>query len=166
MSATLKDVGHAAMRNLLGTFVTGKAGFSIDANANDVQTTTAVTYYINGLAYTYAIDAAIDISAEVTNLADIADLPAGYTCLYVFEIDSAGAFTVAAGEQVLTADITAGTKSVDVPIPTADTVCPFAMLKVVNGQASADFVLGTTALDTAGITDTYYDITRIPASVA
>lgn len=166
MSATLRDVGHAAMRNLLGNYCNGVCIFAIDANANDVQTGAAVDFFIGGVGYTYAIDAAIDISAEVTNIADIEDLPAGYTCLYVFEIDSAGAFTVAAGEQVLTADITAGTKSVDVPSATSDTVCPFAMLKVDNGQASAIFALGTTSLATAGVTDTYYNISRIPASVA
>jgi len=159
--STLKNVGHAAMRYLLGTFCAGKVGFSIDANANDVQTTTAAVYCVDGGWYTLGIDAAIDISAEIADLPS--NLLTGYTQVFLFEVDGAGAYTVSAGDQVLTADITAGTKSANVPDPSSSTVCPFGMLKVVNATGS-DFVLGTTALDTANITDTFTDICRVPIS--
>lgn len=162
LTATLGDVQHNTLRYLLGTFCAGVCGFGIDGNANDVQTTAAVDYFIKGIGYTLAADAALDISADVDNIADIDALPTGYTCVYVFEADASGNYTVSAGEQVLTADITAGTKTADWPAPTSADVCPFAAVKVVNATGS-NYVFGTTALDTAGITDTYYNLARVPA---
>lgn len=156
-TATLGDVQHATLRNLLGTFCAGKAGFSIDSNANDVQTTAAATYYIKGIGYTLAVDAAIDISAEI-DLANVVVVPAGYTCVFVFEVDAAGGYTVSQGDLVLTADITAGTKTAHWPAPSSDDVCAFGAVKVA---ATADFTLGTTALTTIG---TFYDICRVPAN--
>ncbi len=161
MNATLKDVQHNTLRQLLGTFCAGKVGFSVDANANDVQTTAAASYFIGGVGYTLAIDAAIDISAEISDLPDA--LATGYTQVFIFEVDASGNYTVSAGEQVLTADITAGTKSADVPAPSSASVCPFGMLKVVNASGS-NFVLGTTSTAASGVTSTFKDICRVPAS--
>lgn len=160
-TATLGDVQHNTIRHLLGTFCNGACDFDIDENANDVEINVAFDYFIKGIGYPKATDAAVDISAEVTNLASITaagTLAAGYTQVFVFEIGTAGAFTVSAGDQVLTADITAGTKTAHWPAPTSDDVCPFAAVKVA---ATAEFTFGTTALTTIG---TFYDLCRVPAS--
>jgi hypothetical protein len=161
--ARLKDVQHSVIRNLLGTRCLGKCGFTIDANANDAEIDTAVSYMINGVLYTLGTDAALDISADVTNLAEItvAPLPTGYTQIFVFEVDAAGAYTVAAGKQVANADITAGTALADWPSLTSEIVCPFGAIKIVNTSVG-DFILGTTLMDVAGITETFYDIGVVP----
>jgi hypothetical protein len=78
------------------------------------------------------------------------------TCLYLMCIDAAGDVTSVQGEEVLTADLTAGTKTLPIPEPTAGT-CPFGMVKVATAS-TATFTPGTTALDAANITETYYDL--------
>lgn len=159
MTSTLNEVNHKDLLYLLGTFCAGKAGFSIDTATNDVETDNAFDYCIGGIWYTNAIDAAIDISAEISSLP--AALASGYECVYMFEIDASGNYTVSAGDPVLVSDITAGTKTADWPQPSSTSVCPFGAVRVRNETGSA-FTLGTTGLDTSGITDTFYDICRGP----
>lgn len=161
--ATLQDVQHKVLRDLLGTFCAAKAGLSIDANTNDVETDNAIDYFIGGIGYTKAAQTAIDISglgapSEGTNGVgvSVANL---YTQVFLFQINAAGTITVVAGDAVLTADITAGTKDVSWPNPSAD-CCPFGAVKIVNTSGSA-FVFGTTT----GMATyaTYYDLCRVPA---
>lgn len=160
MTATLGSMGKADERYLLGTFCAGKAGIAIDATPADVETTAAFDYCIGGIWYTNAIDAAIDISAEVASIpAALAD---GYEQIFVFEIDASGNYTVSAGTAASNVDVDAGDDSPGWPEPSSASVCPFAAVKVRNASGSA-FTLGTTSLAAAGITDTYYDLCRIPA---
>lgn len=161
MTATLGSLNHADQRYLQGTFCAGKAGFGIDATPADVQTATAFDYCIGGIWYTNAIDAAIDISAEISSLpAALAD---DYEQIFVFEIDASGNYTVSAGDAAAVADITAGTDSATWPLPSSNSVCPFAAVRVRN-ESGSSFTLGTTSLATSGVTDTYYDLCRIPSN--
>lgn len=160
--ANLNHLGREADRGLIGTRCHGAAGFAIDGvNAENVETANAFDYSINGIMYSNAADAEIDISAEIASLpADLAD---GNEQIYVFCIDSAGAYYVIAGDVVANADIDAGTKNSHWPEGGGDDMCAFAAVKVKNASG-ADFILGTTALSAAGITDTYYDLAVIPAN--
>lgn len=175
----LTDIGQGALRNLLGTWVSGNPGFSNDAAASqDVETDNAFDYCIGGRWYTNAADANIDISAAKgsdagtyapTNLAD------GYTRAFVFAIDASGNYYVIEGTSransgyataaLAAADVYANYLP-DVHIITAagveTEVCPFGIL-IVHNAAGAVYTCGTTALDGANVTDTYYDICRMPA---
>ena len=155
MNATLQNVEHAMLRHLLGNRCHTKGVLAIDANTENVQTTVIITYSIRGIMYTKAAVAEIDISAlgglSSTALAD------GYTQIFGLALNAAGTITVVPGDQVLTADITAGTKIAHWPSAIDDATVLFGAVKVVNATGSA-FTFGTTGLDTSGITDTYYDL--------
>lgn len=161
MGATINDVTHDSMRDLLGNVVHDNPGFSIDTNSNDVETDNAFSYTIASLMFSNAADAAIDISAEIADLPD--DLADENTAIYVFSIDDAGAYTVQAGVAVSNADIADGSKLAAWPEPIDGSVA-FGAVKVKNATGSA-FVLGTTAFDAAGVTDTFYNLNgRIPSN--
>ena len=154
--ATLQDVPQQYLRDLFGNHVYNSGVFAIDGtNTENVQTGATLEYTIKGIHYTKATVAEIDVST-LTGLPTDA-LADGYTQIFGMEIDAAGTISVVYGEQVSTAAITAGTKELDWPVASASTSVLFAAVKVVNATGS-DFVFGTTGLDTAGITDTYYNL--------
>lgn len=158
-TATLGDVQHNTLRKLLGNFCASNAGFSVDANTNDVETDNAIDFFIDGIGYTLAAQGAIDISGIGGDGVgvSVADL---YTQVFLFQVNSSGTITVKAGDAVLTADITAGTKTAHWPAPDDD-VAVFGAVKVVNTSGSA-FVFGTTTgLNTYG---TFYNLSRVPAN--
>lgn len=158
-NATLGDVQHNTIRQLLGNFCASYANFAVDANTNDAQTGNAIDFFINGIGYQLAAQAAIDISGLGGDGVgvSVADL---YTQVFLFQVNAAGTITVKAGDAVLTADITAGTKTAHWPAPDDD-VAVFGAIKVVNTSGSA-FVFGTTTgLNTYG---TFYNIGRVPAN--
>ena len=161
MSSTLRNVSHAHMRYLLGTRCMANPGLSIDANTNDVETDNAIIYSISGLIYALAAQAAIDISTLTgTGVGkSVANL---YTQLFVFEVNAAGTITVNAGDAVLTADITAGTKIRHVPDPSSANVCPIGAVLIVNTSGAA-FVFGTTT--GMGTYATFYQFAVTPASL-
>lgn len=130
-----------------------KAGIAIGGTASKVKTAApngaGVDFCINGIAY---------------HLADTDDfwtlsgttIPVSSSCLVLLCVNSAGTMSIVQGTAVLTADITSGAKTLKVPQHAA-TVCPIGLLRI-DTNASVPFVMGTTELSAAGITDTYYDI--------
>lgn len=156
MAKRLQDVDHQDLRHLLGNQCFTRGVLAIDANTNDVQTTAACVYTVKGILYSLAAIAAIDISG-LTGLPTTA-LADGYTQIFGFEASTdASTVTVVYGDQVATADITAGTQVADWPTASSDLHTIFGAVKVVNATGSA-FTFGTTGLDTSGITDTYYNV--------
>lgn len=150
--------------NTLFNRVLGPAGISQDGVApQDVETDNAINFVINGIFYTLAAQNAIDISALVTasKLYD-ADGDAqtamtvqadDYDCLYVFSVNSAG--------DIIVTQTTAVATGGDLPFPTIPSgYVPFGAVKVVNAS-NANFTFGTTSLATAGLTNTYYDISAM-----
>lgn len=111
-------------------------------------TGTGIEFAIDGIAYTKA-DAATNLPLTVDQVQ-----AADTTCLYLIQVDSAGNVTSVQGESVLTADLTAGKTAVHFPEP-ADGKCPIGAVKIVT--VAVTFTPGTTALDAAGVTETYYD---------
>jgi hypothetical protein len=111
----------------------------------------------NGAGTDFAIDGIAYHKADVaTNI----PLPAGTViaqnskCLFLASVDSAGTVTFVQGEQKLTADLTAGKEVLHWPPQQADK-CPIGAVKIATGAVT--FTPGTTALDAASITATYYD---------
>jgi hypothetical protein len=83
-------------------------------------------------------------------------------CLYLAVIDSAGTVTFVKGTAVLTADLTAGTAVLKWPAVPAGK-CPWGAVKIACAS-TATFTPGTTALDAANITATYYDLATVPTA--
>ena len=160
-AGNLNSVGREAGRGLHGTRNMDSAAIAIHgANAENILLANAISYMVNGLMYSNAADAEIDISAEVTVPANLADLSEQ---IFVLCIDSAGAYSFVTGNVVLNADIDSGDKLSHWPEDLTDDVCPIAAIKVKNASG-ADFILGTTLLSAAGIADTYYNLGVVPAN--
>jgi hypothetical protein len=119
----------------------------------DVETTADFAYAINGLVYTCTSD---DGDVKFDNNT----VTAGYTALFLACINAAGTITVVKGTEVANADITAGTKVLHWPVPTANT-CPIGAVKIKNASSSV-FTGGTTHLDATDITSTCYNFFTIP----
>ena len=154
---------NTVIRNTTANRCFGKAGLAIHgANVENVQTVAAVDYSIAGVLYQLAITAEIDLSAcdfiTETAGADTVSAQAKNTDrAYLLVLNAAGTVKVIQG----TAVATAGTCVVP---GCPDGYAPLGVIKVANGN-SATFTLGTTGLDAAGVTDTYYDVSLAPASV-
>lgn len=140
----------------------GNEGFTSGAwaegtNANTIQNTATVVFSINGILFSKAATNNIAVGP----LAAQADLT---TCLYGIDLDSAGAVTAVKGQEVLTADVTNGVRLAPLPpFPSRDK-CRVALLKIVNTSGAA-FILGSVDLGAAGITDTFYNVSKQPSDL-
>lgn len=83
-------------------------------------------------------------------------------CLYLCVIDTAGTVTFVKGTAVLSADLTNGVTVLKWPECPAGK-CPWGAVKIACAS-TATFTPGTTALDAANITATYYDLATVPTA--
>ncbi len=112
----------------------------------------------NGAGIDFAIDGIGYHKADAATVAPFtaaAVQPVLTKCLYLVQIDSAGAITTVKGTAVLTADLVAGNKVLQWPRPAANK-CPVGAVKITLAS-TATFTAGTTALDATNVTATYYD---------
>jgi len=159
--AGLHNVGEEYMRHLMGNRMFDLSGIAIHgANAENVLTTIATPYTIGGVFSVASIKAEIDISTLV-GLPTMA-LPDLTTQYFGLSIDAVDNLMVTYGDQVDSAAIAAGTKVHDWPVAVDELQALMAVVTVVNASG-ADFVFGTTPLNTAGLTVTYLNIS-IPGS--
>lgn len=105
-------------------------------------------YAINGIAYHKADAAEFSFTAAATQAA-------GTSCLYLVQIDAAGTVSSVKGEEVATSGETVPSSGLQCPMPSQDN-CPLGYVRI-DTSSSVTFTAGTTALDAAGITDTYVD---------
>lgn len=128
-----------------------KAGLAEGTNAATIKTAAP-----NGAGTDYAIDGLAYEKADTDNIAmtALAVQAADTKCLYLVQIDSAGTVSLVKGDEVLTTDLTNGTKVLQWPRPAA-AKCPIGAIKVAT--VAVTFTSGTTDLSAAGITATYYD---------
>lgn len=173
----LTKVWNQDLVNALGNQCQTKATLAINAGgAATVRTTGATIYTVGGVMYTKA--ALTAQSAAVTHRFDGAPVttadpgyvqPINTTVIYVLALNAGGTVAVVqgtfAGQQVvygsdLSKVVTAGG---GVPaLPAGYT--PFGAIKVAtNGVAT--FNPGTTALDAAGLTVTFFDLGLLPVNL-
>lgn len=144
------------MRNFLqqrgATECFSKAGLAEGTTAAKFKTAAP-----NGAGIDYAIDGVAYHKADTDDLSlTAAAVQAVSTkCLYLIQIDSAGALSSVKGVEELTADLTNGKRVLHWPEPAEDK-CPIGAIKVET-DGSTTFTANTTDLGAAGITDTYYD---------
>ena len=129
-----------------------KAGLGIGSTAAQLSWatpdgTSGVTFVIDGIAYYLADDATQAMTAMAVQAVST-------SCLYLVMFDSSGTMSTKKGVERATADLGA-TASLQWPQPDADK-CPIGGFKVAV-NSSGTFTGGTTDLDDATITDTYYD---------
>lgn len=158
---TLGGIGGNLERLMHGTRTLTFATLAIDGtNAENVQTGNAIDFCIDGVLYTKATVAEIDISAlDVIDEQGVASaMTAQATAkdrIYLLAIDKSGNIHVIEGQDVDTGE------DAFCPGCPADHA-PFGAVKVANATGS-DFTFGTTDLDTSGITDTYFNLALVPS---
>lgn len=142
-------LSHARDRAVLGAQCLAAAGLAVATDTTKVQSANAVDYVIGGKAYTKA--ATDDLVA-----------PSGDTqgkstkALYLFTLDSSG------NPSAKQSKIKGSGEDVSYPdLP--DDEAPIGAIKVETND-STTFEPGTTALNASGVTTTYIDLNRVPAS--
>lgn len=144
-----------------GNFCFSKAGLAIGDGAKTgiaLASTvgTGTDYCIDGIMYNKADSATnVPLTAATTQVALS-------KCLYLICINASGTISSVKGTDVLTADLTAGTKVLKWPAPSANTAVIGAVK--IACASTATFTAGTTALDAANITATYYDLHAVPTA--
>lgn len=158
---SLRAIGQQNDRLMLGTRALSYGLIAIHGtNAENVKTTNAVEFCIDGVMYSKAAASEIDISGldVIDEQGAASAMTAQATAkdrIYLLALDKDGNIHVVQGQDVDTG---------------ADCFCPgcpalhapFAAVKVANATGS-DFTFGTTDLDTSGITDTYFNLSVVPS---
>ena len=136
-----------------GTGALSSAGLGIGSTPAELSIAATdpagVHYMINGYSYYLANDATVAMTAMAVQAVST-------SCLYLVQLESDGTLSTVKGTERLTADITSG-KSV-LEFPQADSVDKAVIGGFrVDTNATVPYTGGTTDLDAAGITDTYYN---------
>lgn len=141
-----------------------KAGLAIgttQGSTGTIKTTTTTSYTIDSIYYSKSntdnIAIVPAIAAQVNAIQAVLT-----TCLYLVQIDSAGAVTVVKGKEVLTSDLTNGSKVLEWPQPTDNRAVIGAYR--VSLASTATYQFGVTALNASNVTTTYYDLVSIPSA--
>lgn len=132
---------------------------AIDANAENIQTGTAVIVRSDGRLYVVAADSEIDISAETAGGDVISDDSFGVLWVYGERGGDTDVETPVT-PQVATSLVQALAQNMPSP-PSAGAV-PIGAVGVEVDTLGGDFTIGTTELDDAAVTDTYYSLFDLP----
>lgn len=160
---TLRDSFTEVERELNGYRNMTAATLAINAaSAATFKTTSAYAYLSDGVFKAKAILSAVPFSTGH------AVQPIGLTMYYTVGLDAAGAVTTyqgaAASANAINAALILGNAATSVLGSIADVptgITPVGLIKVVT--TSAAFTPGTTALDAAGITVTFFDVAVLPS---
>lgn len=176
----MSDLSKLSARDLIsaiGTRCMTKITLAINAaSAATVKTTGAINYTIGGIFYTAA--ALSNKAITVTHRADGSAVtandaayvqPAETTVVYVLALNAAGTLAVVqgsyAGQSItFSADksrVITGTGAIPA-LPAG--YCPIGAIKVKTAAATT-FTPATTALDAAGLTVTFSDLSQLPLTL-
>jgi len=129
-----------------------KAGIGIGSTPAGLSTAApngaGTDFVVAGIAGHFADDATFTINATTTQAVSTSSL-------YLLQITAAGVTSIKKGNEVLTAELGLIGNSLQWPFPDADN-CPLGGFKIAL-NASTTFTSGTTDLDAAGVTDTFFD---------
>lgn len=173
--AALKDISNGIIRTAIGNSCIVKGVLAINAGgAATIKSTGAVTYGIDGILYTKAILSAQSIvpthdafGAAIggSNLPAYVQ-PSGTTAYILLALDKSGNVAVIQGSYLGQAlaypfdlsRLLTGTGQIPVE-PSGFTA--FGLMKIVT-TGGATFTPGTTLLDAANVTVTYFDLEYVP----
>ncbi len=162
LSINLNDLDLAALRQLIGDRSYSKGALAKHgANHENVLTTVAVDFSIGGVMYTKAITAEFDLSG-VAVLNEQGEVLSAVTAQAIGKVRAYLLVLNAAGTPAIIQGVPATSGSACVCPGTPPGYAPFAAIKVTNASAGT-FTLGTTALNTAGLTVAYTDLSVAPA---
>jgi hypothetical protein len=113
----------------------------------------------------YAIDGIMHYKANTDNIDPTAcDAQADdTTCLYLFTLTATGTLDTIKGDEVLTADLTAGNAVLRWPVP-ADSTCPIGAMKIATDGATFTVGVDDITDDISGGTVTFYNLFSVPSA--
>lgn len=175
--STLAALVNQDVVNAIGNFCLSKGVLAINAgSAATIKTTNALNYSVGGVLYTKSALSAQSFAAThrpdgsaVTTANPQYVQPASTTVIYVVALNANGDVAVIQGSYAGQALTYVGTPSKTVtqtggvPALPAGYV-PIGAVKVATATATT-FTPGTTALDAAGITATYFDLALLPITL-
>ena len=175
--SSITSILSADVRKVLANRCLTKATLAINAgSAATIKTTGATTYSIDGVLYSKAALTAQSIAVTHGAFGDVvAAGPAAYvqpvltTVFYVIALNAAGTVAVVqgtyAGQTITFANDLSKVYSGNGAIPVEPAgYTAIGVIKVALAGA-ATFTPGTTALDAANVTATYFDVDVLPASL-
>ncbi len=146
----LAGINHAALRNCIGNKCFSVHALALEAgDKNDIQTTSAVLYSINGVNFTKSTIS--DLNQTVTDFyGDTATQAAATKCWYVYTLNAGGDVNVYKGADDETGDLPGHPED----------ECAFGLLSIIT--TTVEFTMGTEDYDTASFTEVFYDLTCLP----
>lgn len=144
-------------------------GLTGGTNAGTIQTASTITYTINGAFASKAATNNVSIAYTAPAGPTYNENPngaftgqaGGSTRLYGIFLNAGGDFSVVPGPVANTARLAAGQESLQFPAAQRDRACCGVVRIAVT--ANTTFIPGTTALNAAGVTTTYLNLSSIPA---
>lgn len=153
-----------------GCFALNSGALAEGTNAATIQIATAINYVIDGRFYQKAITDNIAIAytgPEVYSQDSVArsggftGQTGGSVRLYGIYLDSTGAVSIVPGPVQSVTKLANGEVPLEFPAPQRNKACIGALR--VQVTAGTTFVPGTTDLSAAGVTDTFYNLSLVPA---
>lgn len=168
----LQDITSGPVRDLMSGAVFTKGVLAINAaSAATVKTTNAIVFSVNGVMYSKAVLSAQSIAVTHNSFGNAGGSfvqPAGTTVFYTLGLDASGTVSVTqgsfAGQDLSTLNGGTSARGSGLIPDSPAGATPFGVIKVVT-NASTTFTPGTTALDAAGLTVSYFDINSLPQSL-
>jgi hypothetical protein len=154
-----------------GNFAFNSGGLAEGTGANTIQIATAINFTIDGRFFQKAITdniaiafAGASVYSPPNSLESVGGFvggPNGSVRLYGVFLDSAGAVSIVPGPVADVAKLAAGEVALEFPPPQKSKATIGAIrVQVTSGTT---FIPGTTDLGAAGVTDTYYNFSAMPA---
>lgn len=153
-----------------GNLAFNSGALAAGTNAGTIQNAAAINYTVNGIfrskaitnnvAIAYTAPAVYSQNAVASN-GGFTGETGGSTRLYGIYLDAAGAYSIVPGPVVNTARLSAGQIALEFPGTQRDKACVGAMRVALT--AGTTFVPGTTALNAAGVTATFLNLSAVPA---
>lgn len=173
----LSRVVDQSLGNAIGNACFSKATLAINAaSATTIKTTGTTTYTVGGVFYTKAALSAQSFAAThradgkpVTALDTQYVQPISTTVIYAVALKADGTVAIVqgsyAGQQMTYGSDVSKVTTMGGGIPALPAgYTAIGAVKVVT-DGSTTFTPGTTALDDAGVTVTYYDVARLPVTL-
>jgi hypothetical protein len=142
-------------------------------NANTIQIAAAINYVIDGRFYSKSITDNIAISYSGPTVyqaptgvgsvnGSFTGGTGGSTRLYLIGLNAAGAVSIVPSEIVPTAELAAGTNSLEFP-DAPSFVCPIGVLRIAV-TAGTTFIPGSVDLSASGVTASFLNLSTVPAT--
>lgn len=143
-----------------GTMCLSKAGLA--EGTNDATIKTAAP---NGAGIDYMIDGAAYHKADTDNISPTTCTAqtTDTTCIYLVMLDTSGTLSVTKGDEVTTANLTAGTEPLVWPTPTANT-CPIGYIHIATSGGTFQVGVDDITTDVGSHTITIVDLCTMPVA--